>query len=359
MSDLQVLEIGTELAIPEAPGAALGYHFITWRINGVEQRDVTGRALNPLPVFTVVEPTVATAVYVLTDQDQNINAIPDWWEYRFSSGLMTPPDMDGDGFSLAEEFDRDYHPNFANRVEDGGFSIYWSASSFVAPNPVFGRVEVRSEPPELFSPWQIVTNLGTTVRVGYAHLIAGEYRFAYWQLNSERVTDQLSRANPVIDVVMISNSVAEAVYVLEDEDGDADGIPDWWEWQQVGALDASGASDIDQDGFNLVTEFERDYHPHLSNEVVDGGFSLVASGPVLAIPNVQMGFCTISSDPPGLLSPETIVTNLGATISIGERYGSIEGFRLVYWLRDGLIQVDVLGRPLNAFHFSLQSNTAV
>ena len=49
-------------------------------------------------------------------------------------------------------------------------------------------------------------------------------------------------------------SLSEHPFTL-DEDTDMDGLPDWWEWQYFGNLDADGTGDADGDGLNDFYEY--------------------------------------------------------------------------------------------------------
>ena len=65
--------------------------------------------------------------------------------------------------------------------------------------------------------------------------------------------------------------MAVAHFISESEDGDVDGVRDWYEWSEYGATVLTPGSDTDEDGFDLLAEYQRDYRANLADTIADGG----------------------------------------------------------------------------------------
>ena len=75
--------------------------FTVWKLNGVEQRDANGQALNP-HTFNIDGNSTATAVLVEQDADTDGDGLTDWYELLHLGNLenQLTDDADGDGLSL-------------------------------------------------------------------------------------------------------------------------------------------------------------------------------------------------------------------------------------------------------------------
>jgi len=104
-----------------------GYHFTHWSINGAEQRDLLGLGIEPV-TFQIIQPSTAVCHHVQSTLDADGDGVPDWYELHLLANTNTPAtaDTDGDGFDLAEEYRRDYHPGVVNEIDDGGFTFVLS-----------------------------------------------------------------------------------------------------------------------------------------------------------------------------------------------------------------------------------------
>ncbi|MBU1910511.1 MAG: hypothetical protein KJ726_10730, partial [Verrucomicrobia bacterium] len=79
---------------------------------------------------------------------------------------------------------------------------------------------------------------------------ATNYRFAGWRLDGQRQPAETGRVvNPVPAILMSTSRVAVASYLPEDEDEDADGLPDWWELFYFGDTGQDSGYDADGDSF--------------------------------------------------------------------------------------------------------------
>ncbi len=353
-----MLPVGQPVTTVTAPSASYGYGFAYWTLNGVERRDVLGRAVNPV-TFVLLEENTAVAHYLPLAEDADANGVPDWWEREFHTQLVTnaTSDADSDGFTLAEEYRRDYHPNLANDIRDGGFTVVFSPASRMIVNTNLS-VYTRCSDPEgvLTTTEQVLTN-GNTVSVGSVYGASGGYSFAFWTLNGERKADVSGRALGGFAFTLASNTTVQARYVPTGQDGDADGLPDWYECNIYGHTNWMAVSDTDGDGFTLAEEYRRDYHPAISNDISDGGFTVVFSPASRVIVNTNLSVYTRCSDPEGVLTTtEQVLTN-GNTVSVGSVYGANGSYTFAFWTLNGERHADVSGRALSGFTFTLASNT--
>ncbi len=355
----QILPTGLSVSTLTAPSPSQGYRFINWTVNGIEQRDVVGRSVNPSQPFLLLEETTAVAHYLLESQDDNTNTVPDWWEFEFFGSLVSNAcsDVDGDGFDLAEEYRRDYHPSITNEIRDGGFSLVLSSASRVIVDTTLSTYIRQSDPLGLISATDQVMSNGTSIAVADVYGVNSGYSFAFWTLNGEPQRDVSGRALSAFEFILQSNTTAVAHYVPTSQDGDGDGIPDWYELNMYGTTNLNAGDDSDGDDFDLAEEYRRDYHPSVNNEIRDGGFSLVLSPASRVIVDVTLSEYRRQSDPLGLLASTDQVLSNGTPIAVADVYGVNSGYSFAFWTLNGEAQRDVAGRALGAFEFVLQSNT--
>lgn len=89
----------------------------------------------PSATFTLAATTVATAVFVCTNEDTEADGQPAWFELRQFGALQQAPteNPDGDGLTTAEEFVRALSPLARDSSLAGGVAARRSASlAFVA-----------------------------------------------------------------------------------------------------------------------------------------------------------------------------------------------------------------------------------
>jgi sensor domain CHASE-containing protein len=353
-----MVETGTSVSTTNAPELTLGYRFSFWRMDGSAQRDALGHAFNPVR-FTLLAPTTATAWYRLEGEDSNTNALPDWWELRYSDALFTnaAADADADGFSLAEEYRRDYHPNLRDEIREGGLSLGFSAPTLAIPDTNLASFTQSSTPPGLVPATVSVTNLGATFALPDSFGLTNGYRFVGWTLHGTVQTDLLGRARGGLPFALASNTSAQALFALADDDATTNGIPDWFELHFYGAADLEPALDSDADGFDLAEEYRRDYHPNLRDEIREGGLSLGFSAPTLVVPDTNLASYASGSVPAGLVPGASGVTNLGTLLALPDGFGLTNGYRFVGWTLNGTVQTDLLGRAHGGLTFALAGNS--
>jgi hypothetical protein len=80
--------------------------------------------------------------------------------------------------------------------------------------------------------------------------------FAGWYLDGRRQPAAPGAAlNPVPNIAMTSPRAAYAHYLPVQQDGDAQGIPDWWEFRYFGTNGWPVSADDDGDGFDTAQEY--------------------------------------------------------------------------------------------------------
>jgi hypothetical protein len=98
----------TATAPDEVMSGGKPYRFTGWWLDSARQPSPHSRAQNPLLDISMTTPHLAEARYMDASLDEDGNGLADWWECRYfgAPGLYPPDDdSDGDGFTLAEEFD--------------------------------------------------------------------------------------------------------------------------------------------------------------------------------------------------------------------------------------------------------------
>ncbi|MCC6356052.1 MAG: VCBS repeat-containing protein, partial [Verrucomicrobiae bacterium] len=349
---------GTPVTTIFAAQLTNGYRFACWRVNGAEQRDALGHALNPAG-FALVEPTTATAIYRPATADAGTNGIPDWWEMYNEPGPATNAlvDADGDGFNLREEYLRDYHPGLVDEMRPGGISASFSASTLALLDTNLVSFWAGSGPPGLIPTLSSITNRNTSLALSDAFRETNGYRFAYWIVNGQIQTDLAGRAASAPGLQLQSSTVAQAVFFVKNQDIDADGVPDWYEYNGNLGLGQSAGDDADGDGFGLLEEYRRDYNPVLRDEMHPGGITLAFSAPTLVIPDTNLASLVIGSAPPNLVPGSSAVTNVGVQVATVDAYGLTNGYRFAYWSLNGAIQTDALGRAEGHLAFALSGSS--
>ncbi len=352
---------GTVVRAPDLFGSVNGYRFVHWEFRGEELRDASGRALGSFAV-TLVTNMDAVAHFVAGDRDSDTNGVPDWFELHChgSLGQAATNDSDGDGFSLAEEFLRDYHPGQHDAVDGGGLSFTYSVEELVVHPSNAALYSVASSPPGVLEPQETAAELGTVIQFPDLYGTHTGYRFAYWSLNGVLQTDLLGRAYGGISLVLASNTHGVATLIEEDRDADADGVPDWYEAHFYADMDEEGDSDTDGDGVLLREEWLRDYHPNLVDTVAGGGLSFTYSTNFLVpgtgvVPPEPFVYGSI---PEGLIDDIAFPTNIGSVWEIPYVRGVSNGYAFAYWTHDGAIVTDEVGRAAFSFSFVLQTNEA-
>ncbi|MEM7394878.1 MAG: VCBS repeat-containing protein, partial [Verrucomicrobiota bacterium] len=224
-----------------------------------------------------------------------------------------------------------------------------------------GLVELRlnSLPPGLGPTIISITNLGASVHVPDLYGVVNGHRFLYWTIDGAVQVDVAGRSLSGWRFDIWSNVAWTAHFIPEEEDADADRIPDWFEQHHGQQLASDWGTDADGDGFGFGEEFLRDSHPGLFDADALGGisFSFYPVTPVLIDPNLVV--LDVTSSPPGLGVERQVVTNLGANIALGDWYGPVNGYRFVYATLNGERLTDTVGSSLGSPTFELLSNSVL
>ena len=207
-----------------------GYSFTHWTINGVRDNAPDGQAKNKV-TFTIVEHTAAIAHYLPNTEDSDGDGVPDWFEIRMFDSLQYNSDYDGDGdgISLGNEQKFGLTSTIADEFRQGGASI--RRSSMVFAN--FGgakKLSVSSDPAGLFATSVTYPETDTSYTTSNLSGSNNGYFFSHWEINGVRQADGQGLALSRVTMVMNEDKIVVAKYYPQNEDTDADGLPDWFEW---------------------------------------------------------------------------------------------------------------------------------
>ncbi len=215
-----------------------------------------------------------------------------------------------------------------------------------------------------------VDNLGNTlaeeasVRTGEAFTSVeapserSRWRFTHWTVSPEQPgfvnRDVWGRALDAVTVTPQGAVVTlTAVYADTAEDMDGDGVADaeerYW-YGEPGGYDTEGslawndASDTDGDGYTFAEELRAGMNPLFPNRLVLGGVATGDSAVLLYNPN-SYPEVTIRSEPEGVFATELVVLRPGQSHTT-DAFSPDD--RFAQWTRNGVRQVDVWGRALDA-----------
>ncbi len=268
------VSLNTNLTTRALYGNRGGYSFAYWTVNDVRQQDLLGRALDPVSLV-VTGDTTAVAVHLPTSQDNDGDAVPDWYEFNYygSTNLDAQSDSDGDGIDLATEYARDYQPVVGNEITGRGLAWQRSDTLNIIASSNYVFYTEKTDPEGLVPTIEEGSLTGTNLTTRALAGSRGGYQFTHWTLNGSRQDDLLGQALDPISIAVTGTTVAVAHHLPGDQDNDADGIPDWYEVRFSGDTNQTASADTDDDGVDLATEYARDYNPAISNEITGRGLS--------------------------------------------------------------------------------------
>ena len=320
----------TNFATQVAPPKSTSYCFTHWTINGSRTNDFSGRALNPAR-FAVYEAIDAVANYLSATADTDADGVPDWYEIHFCGDLAQAAgaDADADGLTLAQEYLVDLHPGLSNSFLAGGVSM--RESEVVSVN-LSARCawSVASDPAGLVQAQSGLVPTGTLVVTESLGPDVSGYSFGQWMLNGVRQADVQGVALSRLSIAVTADVAAVAQYFPASQDGDVDGLPDWWECRFFGHFGHLADADPDGDGLTVADEYRIESNPTLSNAFFSGGVSMRNSEPVLV--NLAGFFSwSIAGDPPGLISAQSGVAQTGTVVSTTNLGDPVAGYEFGYW----------------------------
>jgi hypothetical protein len=315
------------------------YRFSFWKLNGVRQADIAGRALNPVTFVPTVN-TSLVAVYTLTTADTDNDGLPDSFEMEFFGDLSKTAgaDSDADGLSNALEKLLGYHLGIADGVSEGGFSARFSPVTILSFSNDYYAVQTVSDPPGFVDPSTQYAAATTTVTLPLAPDSVNRFRFAGWYLGNARA-DSPTTIQPA-NLSVSEATVFTAKYILESEDSDGDGIPDWYEWFAFSGLSHAADSDFDSDELGLGYEQTLGFAPYLTDTVSEGGLAMRFSN--LSDLNLTGYYSLrITSDPLGLQMESMQSGDPGSALQTPDLFASaVDGYRFIGWYVDGTLVKD-------------------
>jgi hypothetical protein len=188
--------------------------------------------------------------------------------------------------------------------------------------------------------------------------LASGYAFGYWTLNGQRIASPDGIARRQVKLTVNGASELVAHFFLPDHDNDADGMPDWWEWNSFGSLNPSGQSDPDGDGLTIEYERSRGLASANPDILKDGGIAARLSAP-LQYENGSRKIITIRSSPRGIVAEEErrLAVNSEFASNHYDFSGIYSGYQFTHWSRNGVRVADGLGYSRNRLVFNLTEDT--
>lgn len=352
------LTLGGSYTTPYLAGDTSGHTFVGFEVNGQVMRDVTGHSLDRITITPAAD-TEIVARYVPAGSDSDADGVPDAVEWRYFGTLAVGPgsDPDGDGLSVAEERRMGLSLATADRIRDGGIAARLSA-------PLeFDRT--RSRYTVLSHPLGLITSTSEMVATGSERLsphvgpalVAG-HAFGYWSLNGQRIAGPDGLARRQVKVPVNGTSELVAHFFLPDQDSDADGLPDGWEWNAFGNLTNSSQDDPDGDGFVIAVERQQGLAVTNRDLPRDGGISTRLSAPLQYESGTRKRLA-IRSTPRGIVTDaqSSLAVNSTVTSTHYSFANLYSGYQFTHWTRNGTRLRDAAGFSRNQAVFGLQEDT--
>lgn len=289
------------------------YRFAYWTLDGVRQAGEAGLAVHGVTA-KVDKWAEFVAHYLPSGADQDADRVPDWYELNqfgdLSQSGLDDPDLDG--FSNLLEVSRGQGAQIPDRPEDGG------VSSRVSPSLTFAEKSLvpytlASYPAGFVPETKGHVLPGESIKTPNLHGKKDRYYFTHWTINGERQSGVTQVANNHVERELEEATDFLAHYMEEDRDVDNDGIPDWFETNQLGSLDMKPGDDLDDDGFTIFQEQHFGMEPTVQDELWDGGISSRVSSSTL--------FYKRNPDPPALASAELDFLTRQLTLAFNKSIG--------------------------------------
>lgn len=356
VSRKEYLKKGTQVSTANLGAEYLGHRFTQWTINGVRQETESGIARNQVS-FVIAGGTHAVAEYLPKERDSDADALPDWYEMNQYGTLTMGPDSDSDedGRSLVDEYASGTQPRIADGADDGGVvaggvSRRRGEKLALAFDPLFVRYTESSIPGGIVSR-DIHMSIGTSITTANAPLESNGYKFSQWLINGARQENDAGIAKSIVTFELKAETKAIAYYYSAGQDADADQIPDWYEIQQYGDILQGPDSDTDEDGVNLLTEYQGGTQPRVADSAADGG---IVEGGVSRrrAEKMVINFSDVSTATLAILTPAngTVVGqgeyNVGATATLTATPGA--GYIFSGWTGDASGAANPLSLTMHA-----------
>lgn len=274
---------GTVVTLPEKSGHTFAnYRFGWWDLNGVRLEDASGAGESTW-TFPLTVASTAVGRYFDPTVDKDGDGILDWHEWVYYGTLQHGPtsDTDADGFTYAQELERQHSPRVRNEYVSGGISR--RRSELFTIDPV-----VEPTAPEIGD--LLATNIGTTTATLRALVnpmsAATVARFEYGlsesfglQVNSESILNGFS--SQPMDATL-SGLLSDTVYyfrVIATNDfgvrtsvsGNFRTLPNlagYEGWRRLYGVNGR-FDDFDGDGIKNVMEYAFGLNPSHRNESIE------------------------------------------------------------------------------------------
>lgn len=104
--------------------------------------------------------------------------------------------------------------------------------------------------------WPEGTTATTLTAAPYALKGTNVLVFTGWDIDGQRQPDATSQAiNPATNILMNGPHLARVSYLPANQDGNSNGISDWWEMIYFGSTNVDPSADTDADGFSNRSEY--------------------------------------------------------------------------------------------------------
>ena len=243
------------LIVDSTTGNCTNDVFAYWTMNGVEQRDAWGRALDSI-TFQMPTNAVELVAYVISNAEDRASVY--WYG---TTGVDMSSDTDGDGLTFAQELALGTNPLMSDTDVDG--PVRYADGELLQYNPYNSQPYVMRSEPEgvLFSTVSNYVRAGWIVNSEVCDS-AGDV-FAYWKMNGVEQRDEWGRALDSITLQMPTNAVEVVAYVVSNA---ADRASVYW----YGTAGIDMSSDTDGDGFTFAQELANGTNPLMADEDIEG-----------------------------------------------------------------------------------------
>jgi hypothetical protein len=338
----EVYEVGDIFQTIIPPLSESGYAFGYWSVSGARLQDSVGKSLVVAQLIPEQSVTLI-AHYFEINEDSDADGLADWYEYRNFGDLNQSAslDYDEDGFSNETELALGQESTVVDAISDGGISSR-DSSSFVFGRSELPKFEVYSAPIGFHQKITGYQELNSTYITEILNGSKYGYSFGYWSVNGLRQTGLTGVASGNAWVTMTQDMEIIAHYFDSAEDSDADGIMDWFEYNQFGDLTQGPSDDPDGDGFSNREEGVLGQEAMIVDTVADGGVSSRDSS-TLVFGHTSLSGYVIASSPVGFVEVQQGFAEDGAMIETGDEYGVKFGYRFAYWSVNGVRQENPMG----------------
>jgi hypothetical protein len=366
-------DAGSTVSIASPAETSNGYTFAYWYLakdnstpEQTRQADDYGMSLTALNL-KIYENTSFVAVYVPSAQDTGSTGIPDWFRLRHygTTNVRSDNDSDGDGLTLAQEYQKGSLPRIPDNAQDGGIlqggvSRRRGEKLAVVVGSQYHLYTETSNPPGIVNRSQYVS-AGTQMRSANAQPEIQGYRFAQWKVNGVRQENENGTALNQVLVNITGPTDVVAEYVLSTQDTGNTGIPDWYRLNQYGTLNISPTSDSDGDGRSLAQEYADGTQPRIADSASDGsilqGGVSRRRGAKLPLPlSPAYVHYVEASDPPGILTRDTYLTN-GTLVTTPNAQMEVSGYKFTHWTINGVRKESDAGIAISQVTFTLDGDT--